>query len=587
MGRTPRTRGRGGSPIAMWRRARCRSGWEPSTWRPAIDRVAARRANQPPRAHGARSYSSGERLCALWPQGIADWTRPDPSASVRARHMGTAEPATRPRLYLIDGSGYVYRAFHALPSLGTSRGLPTNAVYGFTNMVVKLLREERPRHLAVVFDLPGETFRDQLYADYKATRAPIPDELRPQLGYVRKIVAALRLPVVEIAGVEADDVIGTLARQASAAGLETVIVTGDKDLMQLVDERTVWLDTMRDRRFGPAEVRARFGVDPLLVPDVLGLMGDAIDNIPGVQGIGEKTASVLVHDLGPVEAILDRLDEVERLPLRGAKKVRETLAREAETARLSKALATIKCDVPIELDLDALRWEGPDQEQLRPLFAELEFSSLLRELVPTGAAPEVERCEASTPAAIAAAVRPLAAAGTVAVAPMLDSVRATAARLVALALAGPTGPVTLATEPETPEALAALAPLLGDLAVMKIGGDLKASRVAFARRGVALAGPGFDLSLASYCLNPSRAEHGIAGLAEEYLGMPRDEGEDPALAACRAARAAHALRPLLEERLRAHAMERLFRELEMPLADVLAEMELAGILIDVAVLGVL
>src|SRR3989454_728808 len=270
-----------------------------------------------------------------------------------------AEPAPRPRLYLIDGSGYVYRAFHALPGLGTSRGLPTNAVYGFTNMVAKLLREERPRHLAVVFDLPGETFRDQLYADYKATRAPVPDELRPQIGYVRKIVEAPRLPVVEGPAVEADDVIGTLARQASRAGLETVIVTGDKDLMQLVDERTTWLDTMRDRRVGPAGVRERFGVDPVLVPDVLGLMGDPIDNIPGVSGIGEKTAATLVRELGPVERILERLDEVERLPLRGAKKVRELLAREAETARLSKALATIKRDVAVTLDLDRFAWEGP------------------------------------------------------------------------------------------------------------------------------------------------------------------------------------------------------------------------------------
>src|SRR5690242_16404914 len=153
-------------------------------------------------------------------------------------------------------------------------------------MLAKLLREEHPRHVAVVFDAPGGSFRDGLYADYKATRAPLPDELRPQLGYVRKIVDALRLPVVEVAGVEADDVIGTLARQARAAGVDTVLVTQDKDLMQLVDERTLWLDTVRDRRCGPAEVRERFGVEPALVPDVLGLMGDAIDNIPGVKGIG-------------------------------------------------------------------------------------------------------------------------------------------------------------------------------------------------------------------------------------------------------------------------------------------------------------
>src|SRR5437870_5716172 len=193
--------------------------------------------------------------------------------------------------------------------------------------------------------------------------------------------------------------------------------------MQLVDERTTWLDTMRDRRCGPAEVRERFGVEPARVPDVLGLMGDAIDNIPGVKGIGEKTASVLVRELGPVEDILARLPDVERLAIRGAKKVRET-----------------------------------------------------------------------------------------------------AARLEALAVAGPTGPVTLVAAPEAPPAVAALAPLLGDLGVTKIGGDLKALRVALARRGVALAGPGFDLSLASYCLNPSRAEHGIAGLAEEYLGLARRDG---------------------------------------------------------------
>src|SRR5438046_568155 len=494
--------------------------------------------------------------------------------------MGTAEPATRPRLYLIDGSGYVYRAFHALPSLGTSRGLPTNAVYGFTNMVVKLLREERPRHLAVVFDLPGETFRDQLYADYKATRAPMPDELRPQMGYVRKVVEALRLPVVEVPGVEADDVIGTLARQASGAGLETVIVTGDKDLMQLVDERTTWLDTMRDRRCGPAEVRERFGVEPARVPDVLGLMGDPIDNIPGVSGIGEKTAAALVRELGPVEEILAHLDAVERSGVRGAKKLRETLAREAETARLSKDLATIRCDLPVALDLERLRWEGPDAEKLRPLFAELEFTSLLRDLVPSGAAPEVAHTTPRTPEEMRAALGALAAAGAVAVVPV-------GARLEGLTLAGPSGPVVVIAEVDAPGALAALAPLMGDLAVAKLGADLKALRVALARRGVALAGPGFDLALASYCLNPSRAEHGIGALAEELLGVGRDDGAEPALAASRAARAAHALRPLLEERLRAHAMERLFYELEMPLAEVLAEMELAGILIDVAVLGVL
>ena len=501
--------------------------------------------------------------------------------------MGTtkAEPAAAPRLYLIDGSGYVYRAFHALPRLSTSRGLPTNAVLGFANMLAKLLREERPRYTAVVFDAPGETFRDSMYADYKQNRPTIPDELRPQIGYIRRIVDAFRLPVLEIAGVEADDVIGTLAAQASAAGLETVVVTGDKDMMQLVDERTTLLDTMRDRRFGPGEVRARFGVDPSLVPDVMGLMGDAIDNIPGVEGIGEKTASALVARLGPVERILERLDEVERSGLRGAKKIRETLAREAETARLSKALATIRCDVPITLDVEALRWEGPDPARLRPLFVELEFHSLLRELVPAGEAPEVERCAVRTPEEVAAALPALCGAGALAVAWGLDSGRATAAQLTALALAGRTGPVQVVAAPEAPGVLAALAPALGDLAVAKLGGDLKALRVALARRGVALAGPAFDVALASYCLNPTRPDHAVPALAEELLGEAWPREADAAETACRAARAVHRLKPVLEDLLRAHEMERLFRDLEMPLAAVLAEMELVGVGLDVAALG--
>jgi DNA polymerase-1 len=499
--------------------------------------------------------------------------------------MGTAEPAGPTRLYLVDGSGYVYRAFHALPALGTSRGLPTNAVYGFTTMVAKLLREERPRHLAVVFDAPGETFRDDLYADYKRNRAPVPDELRPQIGYVRRVVAALRLPVVEMAGVEADDVIGTLARQAERAGLETVIVTGDKDLMQLVTERTALLDTMHDRRSGVAEVRARFGVDPARVPDVLALMGDAIDNIPGVTGIGEKTAAALVARFGSVEDILARLDDVERSGIRGAKRIRAALAREAEVARLSKQLATIRCDLPLTLDLDACRTPGPDPERLQPLFAELEFFSLLGELVPAEAVAAVEHSTARTPEELGAALPALRAGGTVALVAALDSPRATAAGLRTLALAGPAGPVTLVDAPDRPEMQAALAPLLADLAVTKLGEDLKSLHVAFARRGVALAGPAFDVALASYCLNPSRPGHGIAALAGEWLGQAASADGDEALEAARTARAAHRLRPLLEDRLRAHEMEGLFRDLEMPLAAVLAEMELAGVAVDAPALG--
>jgi DNA polymerase-1 len=493
-----------------------------------------------------------------------------------------------PRLYLIDGSGYVYRAFHAIPALTTSRGLPTNAVYGFATMLAKLMREEHPVHVAVVFDAPGETFRDDLYAEYKQNRPSMPSELVPQLGYIRRLVAALRLPVIEEPGVEADDVIGTLATQAGRAGIETVVVTGDKDMMQLVDANTTLLDTMRDRRIGLDEVRARFGVEPALVPDVLGLMGDAIDNIPGVTGIGEKTASALVAALGPVEAILAAPERVDGCGIRGAKRVREALVREADTARLSKTLATIRREVPVTLDLDAARWPGPDPATLRPLFQELEFFSLLRELVPSAPTAEVERTVVTTAAEAGKAVERLRGVGAVAVIPIFDGPRATAARIEALALAGPSGPVALVLHPEETGVLGALAPLLGDLAVGTIGADVKALRVALARRGIALAGPTFDVALASYCLNPSRADHGITGLAEELLGIaPPDAGTDAAVIACRDARAVHGLQPLLTDRLRMHGMERLYVELELPVAEVLAEMELAGIRLDLPALSAL
>jgi DNA polymerase-1 len=489
-----------------------------------------------------------------------------------------------PRLHLIDGSGHVYRAFHALPALSTSRGLPTNAILGFAKVVSKLLREESPDHVAVVFDAPGETFRDTLYAGYKQSRGPMPEELRPQIPYIRRLVAALRLPVIEESGVEADDVIGTLAAQASAAGIETVIVTGDKDMMQLVDERTTLFDTYRDRRIGVAEVQERFGVVPTRVPDVLGLMGDAIDDIPGVRGIGEKTAVALVQRIGPVESILTHLEQVEESGLRGARKIRDTLAREAETARLSRTLATIRRDVPIRLELAALAWPGPDRDALRALLGELEMRSLLRELGGGGEAVAVAHRAVSGAAEVASAVGALGTPPAVSVVVAFDSPRATAARLERIALAGPDDPVVLITEPEAPAVQAALAPLLADLGVEKIGADLKAVRVALARRGVRLAGPVFDLSLASYCLNPSRADHGLAGLAEEMLGHPRDESGDP-VADARAARLAHALRAELGAQLRSHEMDRLFRDLELPLAEVLAEMELAGIALDVAGLG--
>jgi DNA polymerase-1 len=498
----------------------------------------------------------------------------------------STEDAAGARLYLIDASGYVHRAFHALPQLTTTRGQPTNAILGFARMLGKLLREEQATRLIVVFDAPGRTFRADMYAGYKEHRTPAADELRSQFPYVRRLVEAMRLPTLEVPGVEADDVIGTLVRQAEAAGLETVVVTADKDMMQLVSARTTLFDDMRGRRIGVAEVRERFGVPPERVPDVMGLVGDTSDAIPGVPGIGQKTAAALVGAFGGVDELLARVEEVPALGLRGAARVREALLQHADDARLSRALATIRRDVPIVLDLEATRWPGPDREQLVPLLRELEFGSLLRELGgdAEARAVSVERREVTTPAELDALAAAIRRAGAVAVSAQFDSPRRTRARLTALALAPAGGVVALVREPDRPELVPSLAGIFGDLALTTIGCDVKGLRVALARRGIALAGTITDLALASYCLNPSRASHALGALAEELLGHPRLDPGDPYAAACEEAAAAHALAPLLAEQLRAHGMDALFRDLETPLAAVLAEMELAGMTIDTAAL---
>jgi DNA polymerase-1 len=251
----------------------------------------------------------------------------------------------------VDGSGIFFRAYHALPPLATRKGLPTGAIYGFTSMLVKLLRESQPELCAVVVDAPGRTFRDEAFADYKATRTETPSDLLLQLPYIKQMVDALGLPLVEVPGVEADDVIGTLACQAVQHDRDVQIVTSDKDMMQLVGPRVRLLDTMYDRTTGVREVEARFGVPPQQVVEVMALMGDSIDNIPGVKGIGEKTATRLIQHFGSVESLYARLDEIESLGLRGAKRLRAQLEEGAEDARKSRFLATIRCDLPLELDL--------------------------------------------------------------------------------------------------------------------------------------------------------------------------------------------------------------------------------------------
>src|SRR5213594_5011786 len=281
------------------------------------------------------------------------------------------------RFYIVDGHSHLFRAYHAVGYLSTSKGVPSHAVLILSTMLWKLIREEQPEYLGIAWDPPGPTFRDHLFTDYKATRTAMPDDLVRQLPFVRRLFAALRTPVIEVSGYEADDVLATLVDKALALDVdEVVIVTGDKDLLQLVAPRVrvLWVLGRTGEKvvYDEAKVRERWGVEPGQIADLLALMGDSIDNIPGVPGVGEKTAVKLITQFGSVERLYENLHLV-------TGKLRETLAQNRPKALLSRELATVSTRVPITPDLDPLRRQEPDWDRLRRLWTELEFSTLLRQ----------------------------------------------------------------------------------------------------------------------------------------------------------------------------------------------------------------
>jgi len=275
------------------------------------------------------------------------------------------------QLFLIDGSSYIYRAYYAIRHLSNSKGEATNAIYGFTNMLLKVVRELNPDHLAVVFDSKGPTFRKEIYTEYKANRSAMPDDLVPQIPVIKEVVKGFNMPAIEEPGFEADDIIATLAKRFAARGMEVTVVTGDKDLMQIVSDKVKLLDTMKDKVYGPAEVAERFGGADKVI-EVQGLSGDSSDNVPGVPGIGEKTAKALIDEFGSIENLLANLDQ-----LKGKRK--ENLETYAEQARLSKKLVTLVDDMDIELDYESFSLSEPNREALTELFKQCEFHRLLQE----------------------------------------------------------------------------------------------------------------------------------------------------------------------------------------------------------------
>jgi len=282
------------------------------------------------------------------------------------------------QLFLIDGSAYIFRAFFAIPPLTNAAGLPTNAIFGFTNILLKFLKQYRPEYVVVALDAGRVTFRNEMYAGYKSNRPEAPADLIPQFPYFRKVLDALNLPLLELPGYEADDIIATLCERLANRGCELVVVSSDKDLMQLVTDGIKLLDSAKDRWIGTDEVREKFGVTPAQVTQVMGLMGDASDNIPGVKGIGEKTASALIQQFQSLENLFAHLDDMTRMKLRGAARIRQILEAGKDQAFMSRALATVKRDVPLDTALEELKLTGFNLEKTRTLFTELEFTNLIK-----------------------------------------------------------------------------------------------------------------------------------------------------------------------------------------------------------------
>ncbi len=474
--------------------------------------------------------------------------------------------------------GYVFRAFHALPRMTNTRGLPTHATLGFLNMVRKLLKQAQPPHLAVVMDAPGPTFREQAYTAYKAHRPAMPEELAAQLPYVRRAAEALRLPILEMSGFEADDLIGSLSRQAAERRLSVVIVSSDKDMLQLVNDCICVLNPTRgDLLCDTAEVQNLLGVRPDQVVDLMALRGDAVDNIPGAPGIGEKGARDLISRFGALDALLQRAAEVER------KSYREALQNYRDQILLSRQLAAIDTAAPIRLDLAALRVAEPDVDACRALFTELEFHTLLKDLPPpaAGMAP---------PAAVAAPWRRLAWATA---ADLTGWLREHGARPLALfaaesdvsPLPGVAG-LGLATENEAglvgPELLPALAAELSHPARAWLTHDCRRLRRQLRSWRQPLpphaADRLLDAQLLAYLLDPTRGRYDLESLARARLEMAWES--DAAAAACALARLAPALRAQVE----AARLWPVYGDLDLPLAPVLEAMEIAGVGVDLAAL---
>ena len=510
----------------------------------------------------------------------------------------------RKTIYLLDGSSYIHRAYHAIRNLQNAKGFPTNAIFGFTKMILKLLSDKKPERLAIVFDMKGPTFRHEIYEDYKANRPPMPQDMVVQLPFIRNVVKNLGIAMLEESGFEADDIIGTLARAGESEGFDVVVISGDKDFRQLIGPRVSMWDTMKDKITDYDSLKAAYGFEPEKFIDVMGLSGDSSDNIPGVRGVGEKTAVSLVQEFGSFEGVFENLGDIKK------KKLKETLGVSRDVALLSRKLVTIDRFVPISTDLDDLKVGESSREALADIFRDLEFRDLWdrfasrEEAVPT----EYELClNMMDVKTLADRIR---SAGLLAIDTETTGTDPMQAHLVGVSFCLKEGkafylPLThhYLGVPEQVlwvDARDVLKEVLEDDAILKVGQNIKYDACVLKRHGITLGGISFDTMIASYVINPGLRQHNLDALSQRYLnhkmiafkdvvgkgknarGFAEVSVEKACEYSCEDADMTLRLKKVLAEKIREEKNEALFNDLEMKLLPVLLDMEMTGIKIDTA-----
>ncbi len=505
-------------------------------------------------------------------------------------------------VYLVDGSSYIHRAYHAIGNLSSSKGLPTNATFGFTRMILKLFEEKKPKYLAVVLDAKGPTFRHEIYEDYKATRPPMPEDLALQIPYIKAIVEGLGVKTIEREGYEADDIIGTLARLAEEKDYLAVIVTGDKDFRQLLSPQISLWDTMKDRVTYYENFTKEYGLEPGQVIDLMGLSGDSTDNIPGVRGVGEKTALNLIKEFGSLEGVFEHLEEVK------GKRLKENLEKSQEDALLSKELVTIDRFSPIDEDIGDLRVQEPNNRELSKLFRELEFKSLWEQFAvrEEPARKEYQLCLSEQ--GLLKLIGKIKEEGLVSIDTETTSQDPLQAKLVGISFSCEENRAyylplahAYAGAPEQVDfskALEALREVLEDQKIAKVGQNIKYDALVFRSNDIELKGIHFDTMIASYVINPSLRQHNLDSLAQHYLNhkmltykdlvgtgkkeidFSQVEVERAKDYSCEDADITLQLMSVLNTELKSAENQDLFYNLEMMLVPVLMDMEFSGIKID-------